>query len=55
MWRLADYQGQLIANLIVAGKHAPERARRVPRDAGRARGAGGRAAPTSPPTATAWR
>ena len=27
MWRLADYQGQLIANLIVAGKHAPERAR----------------------------
>jgi hypothetical protein len=26
MWRLADYQGQLIANLIVAGKHAPERA-----------------------------
>jgi cation diffusion facilitator CzcD-associated flavoprotein CzcO len=29
MWRLADYQGQLIANLIVAGKHAPERARRL--------------------------
>ena len=28
MWRLADYQGQLIANLIVAGKHAPGRARR---------------------------
>jgi cation diffusion facilitator CzcD-associated flavoprotein CzcO len=27
MWRLADYQGQLIANLIVAGKHAPDRAR----------------------------
>jgi len=29
MWRLADYQGQLIANLIVAGSHAPERARRL--------------------------
>ncbi len=28
MWRLADYQGQLIANLIVAGRHAPDRARR---------------------------
>jgi len=28
MWRLADYQGRLIANLIVAGRHAPERARR---------------------------
>jgi cation diffusion facilitator CzcD-associated flavoprotein CzcO len=27
MWRTADYQGQLIANLIVAGKHAPDRAR----------------------------
>jgi hypothetical protein len=27
MWRLADYQGRLIANLIVAGKHAPDRAR----------------------------
>jgi hypothetical protein len=27
MWRLADYQGQLIANLVVAGRHAPERAR----------------------------
>jgi pyruvate/2-oxoglutarate dehydrogenase complex dihydrolipoamide dehydrogenase (E3) component len=27
MWRLADYQGRLIANLIVAGKRAPERAR----------------------------
>jgi cation diffusion facilitator CzcD-associated flavoprotein CzcO len=27
MWRLADYQGQLIANLIVAGKRAPGRAR----------------------------
>ena len=32
MWRLADYQGQLIANLIVAGKHAPE-----PRAAGSAK------------------
>jgi cation diffusion facilitator CzcD-associated flavoprotein CzcO len=29
MWRLADYQGQLIASLIVAGQRAPERARRV--------------------------
>ncbi len=29
MWRLADYQGQLIANLIVAGQHAPEQARRM--------------------------
>jgi len=29
MWRLSDYQGQLIANLIVAGKHAPESARQV--------------------------
>jgi len=29
MWRLADYQGQLIANLIVAGQRAPERARRL--------------------------
>jgi Flavin-binding monooxygenase-like len=28
MWRLADYQGQLIANLIVAGKHDPDRASR---------------------------
>jgi cation diffusion facilitator CzcD-associated flavoprotein CzcO len=28
MWRLADYQGQLIANLIVAGERAPDRARR---------------------------
>ena len=28
MWRLADYQGQLIANLIVAGQREPERARR---------------------------
>jgi hypothetical protein len=28
MWRLADDQGQLIANLIVAGRHAPDRARR---------------------------
>jgi cation diffusion facilitator CzcD-associated flavoprotein CzcO len=27
MWRLADYQGQLIANLIIAGRRAPERAR----------------------------
>jgi hypothetical protein len=31
MWRLADYQGQLIANLIVAEKHAPERARALRR------------------------
>jgi cation diffusion facilitator CzcD-associated flavoprotein CzcO len=45
MWRLADYQGQLIANLIVAGKHAPERARlfrkalaaRVAREQGKTR------------------
>jgi cation diffusion facilitator CzcD-associated flavoprotein CzcO len=45
MWRLADYQGQLIANLIVAGKHAPERARwfrkalaeRAAREEGKAR------------------
>ena len=29
MWRLADYQGQLIANLIVAGERAPKQARRV--------------------------
>jgi len=29
MWRLADYQAQLIANLIVAGQRAPERARRL--------------------------
>ena len=28
MWRLADYQGQMIANLIVAAQRAPERARR---------------------------
>ena len=28
MWRLADYQGQMIANLIVAGQREPERARR---------------------------
>jgi cation diffusion facilitator CzcD-associated flavoprotein CzcO len=27
MWRTADYQSQLVANLIVAGKHAPDRAR----------------------------
>lgn len=45
MWRLADYQGQLIANLIVAGRHAPGRARsframlasRAAREAARAR------------------
>jgi cation diffusion facilitator CzcD-associated flavoprotein CzcO len=29
MWRLADYQGQLIANAIVAGAVAPARARRL--------------------------
>jgi thioredoxin reductase len=29
MWRLADYQGQLISNLIVAGTRDPERARRL--------------------------
>jgi cation diffusion facilitator CzcD-associated flavoprotein CzcO len=29
MWRLADYQGQLIANLIVASERAPEQARRI--------------------------
>jgi Flavin-binding monooxygenase-like len=29
MWRLADYQSQLIANLIVAGQRAPELARRL--------------------------
>ena len=29
MWRLADYQGQLIANLIVAGERAPRHARRM--------------------------
>jgi cation diffusion facilitator CzcD-associated flavoprotein CzcO len=28
MWRLADYQGQLIANMIVAQAHAPDLARR---------------------------
>jgi len=28
MWRLADYQGQLIANAIIAGEQVPERARR---------------------------
>ena len=28
MWRLADYQGQMIANLIVAGQREPQRARR---------------------------
>ena len=27
MWRLADYQGQLISNLIVAAERAPERAK----------------------------
>jgi hypothetical protein len=29
MWRLADYQAQLIASLIVAGERAPLRARRL--------------------------
>jgi cation diffusion facilitator CzcD-associated flavoprotein CzcO len=29
MWRLADYQGQLIASLIVAGERAPRHARRL--------------------------
>ncbi len=29
MWRLADYQGELIANLIIAGERDPERARRM--------------------------
>jgi thioredoxin reductase len=29
MWRLADYQGDLIANLIVAGERAPETARQM--------------------------
>jgi hypothetical protein len=29
MWRLADYQGQLIANAIVAGAVVPARARRL--------------------------
>ena len=28
MWRIADYQGQLIANLIVAEQREPQRARR---------------------------
>jgi cation diffusion facilitator CzcD-associated flavoprotein CzcO len=37
MWRLADYQGQLIANLIVAGERDPERAKRM-REMLRARG-----------------
>ncbi|HEX5958157.1 MAG TPA: NAD(P)-binding domain-containing protein [Hyphomicrobiaceae bacterium] len=27
MWRTADYQSQLVANLIVAGKHAPDEVR----------------------------
>ncbi len=38
MWRLADYQGQIIANLIVAEARAPERARQFRADlaAGRA-------------------
>jgi hypothetical protein len=43
MWRLADYQGQLIANLIVAGERAPEQARRMRAlIAARAAGRGGR-------------
>ena len=42
MWRLADYQGQLIANLIVAGKHAPERARRFRQMLASGGGLGGR-------------
>ena len=54
MWRLADYQGRLIANLIVAGKHAPDRARSFRRCWPRAAG-GARPAPSSAPTATAWR
>lgn len=29
MWRLADYQGDLIANLIVAGERAPETTRQM--------------------------
>ena len=29
MWRLADYQGDLIANLLVAGARAPDTARRM--------------------------
>jgi cation diffusion facilitator CzcD-associated flavoprotein CzcO len=41
MWRLADYQGQLIANLIVAGERDPERAKRM-REMLRARGHRGR-------------
>jgi hypothetical protein len=32
MWRLADYQGQLIANLIIAEAKAPERAARFRAD-----------------------
>jgi hypothetical protein len=31
MWRTADYQSQLVANLIVAGRHAPELARSLRR------------------------
>jgi cation diffusion facilitator CzcD-associated flavoprotein CzcO len=42
MWRLADYQGQLIASLIVAGKHAPERARRLREMLASGGGLGGR-------------
>jgi hypothetical protein len=41
MWRLADYQGQLIANLIVAEDRDPDRARQF-RDMLRARGKDGR-------------
>ena len=37
MWRLADYQGQLISNLIIAGERDPERAQRM-REVLRARG-----------------
>jgi cation diffusion facilitator CzcD-associated flavoprotein CzcO len=31
MWRTADYQSRLVANLIVAGRHAPEQAHTVRR------------------------
>ena len=41
MWRLADYQGQMIANLIVAEQREPERARQF-RDLLAARNAGAR-------------
>ena len=54
MWRLADYQGQLIANLIVAEQHAPERARRFRQMLAVWRRIA-RRAPSSPPTATASR